>query len=176
MLLMARIGGGSVRHPSGWSLYLGRLGPRPARGQPGFDVGDQRERRVGEPAKFVAVAPPRRHGRVPVADEVEAVDRGTRRDAGRHVCDRPAPAGAIGEGLHVGEDHHPVVTAVGGPDRLGDARAVATSPIRPVNASTDRRRLRRYADRSTRNWPSANPYTSVRSRFLIAVASPNSAG
>ena len=31
---MARIGGGSVRHPSGWSLYLGRLGPRPARGQP----------------------------------------------------------------------------------------------------------------------------------------------
>lgn len=33
MFLMSRIGGGSVRHRLGRSLYLGRLGPRPARGQ-----------------------------------------------------------------------------------------------------------------------------------------------
>lgn len=96
---MARIGGGSVRHRPGWSLYLGRLGPRPARGQPGLDVRDQRERRVGEPAKLVTVAVPRRHGRVPIADEVEAVDRGyapgrwpTRlRLAGPSRCDRGRP-------------------------------------------------------------------------------------
>src|SRR5689334_24203344 len=47
--------------------------------------------------------------------------------------------------------------------------------MRRVNASTDFRTLSRYADRSTRNWPSANPYRSARSRFLIPVASPNSA-
>jgi hypothetical protein len=48
MLLMARIGGGSVRHPSGWSLYLAAvssqaeyldLGFRIDLGQPGTGGG-----------------------------------------------------------------------------------------------------------------------------------------
>jgi hypothetical protein len=85
MVMVARIGGGSVRHRPGWSLYLGRGSlPSPAGCQPSLDVRDQREGRVGEPTELVPVSVPHRHGRVPVTDEVKALDgvRGDERGGG----------------------------------------------------------------------------------------------